>query len=394
MTSNNPLSDETSPVHVSPINKALATVRRNIEAFAEAYQDDTTRDGLYPLRPAITGFGQGANHGWTTGFIPGMQWIAWQFTGDEQFKNAALQHAHDFERRLRYEEDVDTHDIGFLYSLASVGAWRLLDDEDSRATALLAANRLLGRIVEPAGIIQAWGDLSNPAEQGRTIIDSLMNMPLLTWASKETGDNRYAAAVERHCSQLRDHIIRSDNSTYHTYYWDPKTGEPLRGSTAQGANDNSCWARGQAWGIYGFALNHRAAPDIGLLDAAERCADFFLSHLPGDKVPYWDFTYSDGSSEPRDSSAAAIAVCGLFELAQLVEDKATAARYDVAAKEILSSLTEFYTPPDPEASDALILRGAYSVPECAGVDEGTLWGDYFYLEALARLANPTWRPVW
>lgn len=394
MTSTLSSLSDAGTAHDPAVTAALATVRRTADAFAQQYPDDTTHDGRYLVRPAIEGFAEGANQGWTTSFIPGAQWIAWEFTGDDFFKSAALHHARDFERRVRSEEDLETHDLGFLYSLSCVAPWRLLGDADARSAALLAADHLMRRLLEPAGIIQAWGDLSDPEQQGRTIIDSLMNMPLLSWASQQTGDDRYLDAVRRHCAQLRDHIIRPDNSTFHTFYWDTETGEPLRGSTAQGAHDDSCWSRGQAWGIYGFALNHRAAPDAGLLEAAQRCAEYFLERLPKDKVPFWDFAYTDGSDAPRDSSAAAIAVCGLFELAQLVSDRDAAERYTAAAHDILTSLAELYTPVPPAASDALILHGVYSLPGNVGVDEGTLWGDYFYLEALARRADPTWRPAW
>jgi unsaturated chondroitin disaccharide hydrolase len=250
------------------------------------------------------------------------------------------------------------------------------------------------RFLEPAGIIQAWGDLSDPAQSGRTIIDSLMNMPLLTWAGSETGEERFPDAVRRHTTQLREHILREDDSTFHTFYWDVETGEPLRGATEQGAHDDSCWARGQAWGIYGFAQNHRATGDDQLLDAAWRCADYFLAHLPVDLVPYWDLVYTDGSDAPRDSSAAAIAVCGLFELAAIETDPQRAERALTAAREILAALIEHCTPERPEDSDALLLHGVYDLPKNVGVDEGTLWGDYYYLEALTRASIPGWRPSW
>jgi unsaturated chondroitin disaccharide hydrolase len=377
------------------IADALATVRRNAATFGGIYPDDTTLDGRYLPRPPKDGFGEGANRGWTTSFVPGMQWLAWEFSSDASLLDAALAHARDFERRVRNGEDLETHDLGFLYSLSCVAPWRLLGDEAARTAALLAADHLMVRVLEPAGIIQAWGDLANPSQSGRTIIDSLMNMPLLTWASEQTGDPRYSDIVRRHTVQLRDNILRADNSTFHTFYWDPKTGEPLRGATEQGAHDKSCWARGQAWGIYGFALNHRAISDEGFLDAAKRCAEYFLDHLPADSVPYWDLVYGDGSDAPRDSSAAAIAVCGLLELAEIDPDAQAAARYVDAANTILDSLISSYAPAKPESSDALLLHGVYDLPKQVGVDEGTLWGDYYYLEALTRRANgPSWRPAW
>jgi unsaturated chondroitin disaccharide hydrolase len=169
---------------------------------------------------------------------------------------------------------------------------------------------------------------------------------------------------------------------------------PLRGATEQGAHDDSCWSRGQAWGVYGFALGHRATGDPRLLDAARECADYFLRHLPSDQVPYWDLVYGDGSDAPRDSSAAAIAVCGLLELAGVETDADRASRYANASRDILVSLVADYTPTDPVASDALLLHGVYDLPKNLGVDEGTLWGDYFYLEGLVRHADPDWKPYW
>lgn len=376
------------------IDAALATVRRNITAFGALYPDDTTSGGRYPLRPAADGFAEGANRGWTTSFWPGMQWLGWELSGEDAFRDAGLVHAADFARRVRDEDDLETHDLGFLYSLAAVAPWRLLGDEPARDAAIAAADHLMRRFLEPAGIIQAWGDLSDPAQRGRTIIDSLMNMPLLTWAFEQTGEQRYADAVRRHTTQLRDHIIRADDSTFHTFYWDAVTGEPLRGATEQGAGDNSCWARGQAWGIYGFALNHVATGDPSFLDAARRCAEYFLAHLPADHVPYWDLVYGDDSGAPRDSSAAAVAVCGLFELARIEPDAARAARAEASGRRILSSLIADYTPARPDDSDALLLHGVYDLPKDNGVDEGNLWGDYFYLEALMRAARPDWKAYW
>lgn len=393
MTSTSPAPGRTVAID-SAIASALATVRRNIASFGGDYPNDTTENNRYELRPEAGGIPLGGNRGWTTSFWTGLKWLAWELTGDDEFRDAALVNAADFARRVRAGEDLDTHDLGFLYSLSSVPAWRLLKDDDQRAAALLAADHLMLRFLEPAGIIQAWGDLSDPKQRGRTIIDSLMNMPLLIWASEETGDPRYVDAARRHTEQLRRHILRDDNSTFHTFYWDAETGEPLRGATEQGAFDDSCWARGQAWGIYGFAMNYKESGDTGLLDAAWRCADYFLAHLPSDLIPYWDLVYTEGSDAPRDSSSAAIAVCGLFELASVDPDAERAARATAAAEQILASLIENYTPATPEDSDALLLHGVYDLPKSVGVDEGTLWGDYFFLEALTRVTVPGWRLYW
>jgi unsaturated chondroitin disaccharide hydrolase len=393
MTSTSPAAGTTATT-TAAIAAALSTIRRNIATFGGSYPDDTTVDDRYELRPAFGGIPLGGNRGWTTSFRTGMLWLAWELSGDEDYREAARVDAADFERRVRAEEDLDTHDLGFLYTLSTVAAWRLVGDPRARDASLLAADHLMRRFLEPAGIIQAWGDLSDPAQRGRTIIDSLMNMPLLTWAHEQTGEERFADAVVRHTAQLREHILRPDDSTFHTFYWDAETGEALRGGTEQGAADESCWARGQAWGIYGFAMNYAVTGDERLLEASRRCTEYFLRHLPADEVPFWDLVYADGSDAPRDSSAAAIAVCGLLELAKVETDAAAAAEWTARAHSILASLIANYTPVNAEESDALILHSVYDLPKDNGVDEGTLWGDYFYLEALMRVARPEWRKYW
>ncbi|MEV7972608.1 glycoside hydrolase family 88 protein [Cellulomonas sp. NPDC089187] len=382
-------------VLVRALDQALATVRANVEAFGTAYPDDCTVAGRYPLRPAAGEFAEGANRGWTTSFVPGQLWLGYELTGEDLFRTAGLAHAVNFSDRIFGRKDLDTHDLGFLYTLASVAPWRLLGDQDARAAALEAADRLMDRFLESAGIVQAWGDLSDPAQRGRTIIDSLMNMPLLAWASEQTGDPHYVAAVRRHTEQLAIHMMRADDTTFHTFYWDADTGEPLRGATEQGAADDSCWARGQAWGIYGFALNHQLTGNDDLLTASQRCADRFLRHLPADGVPFWDLIYGDGDDQPRDSSSAAIAACGLQELARIEPEPERAAAYLHAGEQLLLDLIAGYTPAaEGVDSDALLLHSVYDLPTDNGVDEGCLWGDYFYLEALMRYTNPDWRRYW
>lgn len=379
----------------SAVSAALRTVDENVAAFGTRYPADTTVSGTYPLRPATGALPAGANYGWTTSFWPGQLWIAAQLTGAGRYRAAALEHVRSFATRVDEGIDLDTHDLGFLYTLSCVTAWRLDRDAEARRAAIAAADALMLRFLEPAGIVQAWGDLSDPAQRGRTIIDSLMNMPLLRWASAVSGDERYRTVADRHTRALREHIVRPDDTTFHTFYWDPATGEPLRGGTEQGLADGSCWARGQAWGIYGFALAFHETGDPAYLDVAVRCAEYFLAHLPADAVAYWDLALGDGSGAPRDSSSAAIAACGLDELARHLPDAdPRAERYRRAARTVLGSLAERYAPAPGSGSNALLLHGVYDLPKHKGVDEGNLWGDYFYLEALHRHLDPTWAPYW
>lgn len=371
-------------------DQALAIVAANITRFGSSYPHHHTIGNVYPLKSAEHGEPAGGNTSWTTGFWPGMLWLAYDITGDEAFHRAAAGHVASFADRADRDVDMDHHDMGFLYTLSCTTAWRADRDATARRVALIAAEHLMDRVLEPAGIIQAWGDLSDPEQQGRTIIDSLMNLPLLYWATDTTGDPRYAAAAVRHARQLAAHIVRPDDSTFHTFYWDVETGAPLRGRTDQGYADDSCWARGQAWGIYGFTLNHLATGDAEFLETARRCADYFLAHLPADGIPFWDLGFGDGSDHLRDSSAAAIAVCGLDELAAVTGDE----RYRIAAGRILSALAADDTPTPGSDADCLLLHGVYHWHAKIGMDEGNLWGDYYYLEALARRADPTWASYW
>lgn len=388
------------PAHSLPfdldqaIQFAVSKVDENLAPFMDVYPGDTTFHNRYVPRRGYGGQPDGANIGWTPGFWPGMIWLAYELTGAERFKKAGEHHVHSFLRRIEQRIDVEIHDLGFMYSPTCISAWMLTGNPAARRAALLAAEYLMTRFWQAPGIFQAWGGLDDPNERGRTIIDSLMNMPLLYWASEQTGEARFKATAHRHACQVRDHFIRPDRTTFHTYYFDVETGAGLRGRTAQGARDDSCWARGQAWGIYGFALNYRHTRDVSLLHTACSLADVFLAKLPADKVAYWDLIFNDGSGEERDSSASSITACGLMELAGWLGAAPQAQTYRAAALEMLASLAKHYTSQGQPASNALLLHGVGNKPGGAGVDEANLWGDFYYLEALTRLKLPNWNLYW
>ena len=187
----------------------LELIRRHLTEFGEQFPAETCVDGFYPL----TG-----NVEWTTSFWTGQLWLAWEMSGDEAFRALAERHVRSFGLRIAGREDTNTHDLGFLYTLSCVAAWRLTGNRDARGFALLAAEALLERFHEKAQIIQAWGDLTDPAQAGRMIIDCNMNLPLLYWATEQTGDRRFADAAEAHVRQAAKYLIREDASTFHTYY--------------------------------------------------------------------------------------------------------------------------------------------------------------------------------
>jgi unsaturated chondroitin disaccharide hydrolase len=363
------------------IGTALATIDRNLATFADIYPHDTTVHGIYSQREARKGYPPGSHTGWTTGFWAGMLWLAYELTRDDMYKRAAEVQVERFTDRLERKIDVDHHDIGFLYTLSCVAAWRLTHNQHAKRTALKAADQLMTRFLEKPGILQAWGSLDDPEQRGRSIVDSLMNLPLLFWASEHASNPRYEQAARRHAEQLMRYCVRPDGSTFHTYYFDVDSGAPKFGNTHQGHTDESTWSRGQAWAVYGFALAYRYTREKRFLDVARRVADVFLANTPKDNVVYWDFDFADGSAEPKDSSASAIAVCGLLELGE-----------HTAAQDILEALISTCTQGNTE--NALLLHGTQNRNTDTGVDEANLWGDYFYLEALTRLKLPDWTPYW
>jgi Glycosyl Hydrolase Family 88 len=366
------------------ITTAMARMKAMLPRFTERFPAPASVHGVY---------GTIDNIEWTNGFWTGMLWLGYQLCGDEHFRAAAQRQVCSFIHRVENQLGTDHHDLGFLYSLSCIAAWKIVGDRTARAGAIEAARLLRRRYLPVAGIIQAWGDLNDPAQAGRMIIDCNLNLPLLYWASNETGDAAYREAANNHIERAAKYLVRPDDSTFHTFYMDPKSGAPLRGTTHQGYSDDSCWARGQAWGMYGFPLVYRHNGSTSLIALSVRLADYFLARLPADQVCCWDLVFTAGEVE-RDTSAAAIAVCGLLEMArQLPITDASRARYEASAKAILLSLIDNYALGEHEAGDGLLREAVYHMPKKIGVRERVIWGDYFYLEALMRCTR-VWDPYW
>lgn len=364
--------------------EAMADVLNQLDAmlprFTTTFPAASASKGRYPAVENVD---------WTEGFWTGMLWLAWEVTGDDKYRVVAERLIDSFEERLDKKIKVDTHDLGFLYQLSCVNAWKLTGNTRARGLALHAADLLYQRFNATAGVIQAWGDLSDPARQGRMIIDCNLNVPLLFWAADETGNSAYREAAVRHLAQAARYLVRDDASTFHTFYMDIENGQPLRGDTHQGFSDSSCWARGQAWGIYGFALGFHHTGDTTQPELARRLAHYFLNRLPEDYVCYWDLIFTSQDNAFRDTSAAAIAVCGLAELLSILPltDPLRPA-YHNAITLIMRNLSTHYF---ASAQDGLLREGVYNFGRHMGINEPNLWGDYFYFEALVRLSR-VWTP--
>lgn len=374
---------------IKALDRACTILNHNLEKFSDKFPSSTTKDGFYH---------QVENKSWTPGFCTGMYWLAYEHTGDSGFRQTALRQVNSFLHRIEHNIDTDNHDMGFLYTPSCVAAYMLTGSPAAEKAALLAAEKLCSRFQEKGRFIQAWGVLNAP-ENYRMIIDCLLNVPLLYWAAGVTGRERYRNIADAHVHTSMKHLVRSDNSTFHTFFFDPQTGAPLYGCTRQGYRDDSAWARGQAWGIYGMALAYHYTHETGCIDLYQRVTDYYLAHLPADGIPYWDLCFKEDSGEPRDSSAAVIACCGMLEMAKYLPQQQAEQTYHMVVK-IARCLVAEYAVPDAGISNGLLMHGVYAksspfnpIPKDDGVDECNLWGDYFYMELLTRLTTD-WEMYW
>lgn len=387
------MNTNVQPITASAVDTALDNACKilhcNLSDFTDKFQDSNSQNNFYP---------QTDNVEWTTGFCTGEYWLAYEHTADEAFRTAALSQVDSFLKRIEKKIDVNHHDMGFLYTPSCVAAYKLTGSETAKKAALLAADNLIARFQVKGQFLQAWGELGAP-DNYRLIIDCLLNLPLLYWATEITGDKTYSEIARAHTKTSLANLVRDDNSTYHTYFFNPETGVPMRGATQQGYRDGSAWARGQAWGVYGLALSYRYTKTPDCLELFDRVIGFFIDRLPEDLVSYWDLDFKDGDGEPKDSSAAAIAACGMLEMAKYLSDE-KASYYTDIARRIAASLASCYAVTDIHLSNALLLHGVYAknspynpIPKDRGVDEANTWGDYFYMELLTRLSKD-WKIYW
>ena len=343
------------------------------------------------------------NNYWTTGFWTGEIWLAYEYMKEkdsqaaQKLEEAGNIQIDSFLDRINRRIEVDHHDMGFLYSPSCVAGYKLTGNIKGREAAIKAADQLITRYHPVGEFIQAWGAMDAP-ENYRLIIDCLLNLPLLYWASEETGEKKYREIAEKHIHTAIKNVIREDYSTWHTFFFDMKTGAPDHGATCQGYRDGSAWARGQAWGIYGSALAYKYTKREEYIDIFKHVTQYFLEHLPEDMVPFWDLEFTDGDDQPRDSSSASIAACGMLEMIKSMKDK-DADIYKKYAMQMMKSVYENYAVKDSKTSNGLVLHSTYSnhspYNTCNhyGVDECNSWGDYFYMEALTRL-HKDWALYW
>jgi unsaturated chondroitin disaccharide hydrolase len=325
-----------------------------------------------------------SEHGrWTAGHWVGIIWLAYLRTGDPELREAAYQWS---ERLAPRQTDTTTHDMGFLFYPSFVRGYRLTGDTAFRDAALTAARSLTTRFHENGGYIQAWDEAEDPIHAGRTIVDTVMNLPLLLWAAAETGESRFRDIALRVAETTARHHVRPDGSTYHVVDFDRATGQPVRYTTHQGLHDESFWARGQAWALYGFSAVARMIDRPEFRQVADRLADFFVDHLPADQPPPWDFA-ATSPDEPRDASAGAIAADGLLDLAMSTDDAQEKARRETEAKRLLDVLIATSIDENGERQ-GLLLNATADRPRDSAVEESLIYGDHYFFEAVFRAADP------
>lgn len=313
--------------------------------------------------------------GWTSGYWVGILWLAHMATDDEKYRELAGKWA----KLLVARKKDKNPDLGHLFYPSFVLGYRVTGDSKLRKTALGAADTLTTCYNRSRGLVYRKAEV-NGRKRGRALIDFMVNLPLLWWAHGETGIKKYFDVANRHSVQTISEFVRGDGSTFHALDFDLKTGQVLEKTTLQGYSGGSCWSRGQAWGVYGLVRAYEATKNMEFLNSAEKLADYFIKNLPGDFVPYWDFDPKIPNA-PKDSSAAAIACSAL----QMLSEMSGKRRFGRAAKKILNSLLANYIA--EENRDGILKHGCYHMPKKIGVDEGLIWGDYYFLEALMKSAG-------
>lgn len=327
--------------------------------------------------------------GWVGGFWPGINLLSYELTGDMAFVDKANEASLRLKNRLYNKPDSLDHDIGFLYATSFEANYMLTGDKGARKVALDAADKLISRYNTKGKFIQAWNiwkttDNFGEENRGRFIIDCMFNLPILFWASEETGDDKYKNVAIEHANTTAKYLVRSDFTTFHTYVMDPDTGNPKYGQTYQGYADNSCWARGQAWAIGGFTAMYRNTRDVKYLDIAEKCAKVFIDNLEDDYIPVWDLSLKGSKTEPRDSSAAAIVANAMLELSLYV-DRNRQNYYQEVSKKILVNLYTKYSTAKLEGEEGLLIHGCGNKPQNKDKDCSLIYGDYYFTEAITKL---------
>ncbi len=370
------------------IQFVLETDRQLFEdAFQFAQQQVRKLIENYPdFYPMYTVEGRWKHEGqvwtsWCDGFLPGMMWIFHK-------RNVAAASADKYwlELATRYttplaprQHNGDVHDLGFIF-MSTYYRWHRLTQDPKLKDALIAAGKTEAlRFKENGQYLRSF------VGENSLFIDVMMDVGIIFYAARETGDRRLRDIALRHCLTTRRVLVRGDGSTAQEGIFDLQTGEFLRQSTQQGYRGDSCWSRGLCWALYGFSLSYEYSRDPRFLETAEACADYFITHANSDGVPPWDFNAPPESRRLLDTSAAAIAASGLLRLCRLLQDPVKGHHYWSTAIRILRTLCEQHLARKDKKWEGILKGGVYHLPKELGVDESVMWGEYFFVESLEQV---------
>ena len=363
------------------IERGLATARVQAARMAEEL---LPQEGVFPRSYENGQLITADYHWWTAGFFPGVLWQLYDDSGEERF----LEYARLFTERARPVADMtDTHDLGFMLHCSFGKGYVLTGNEDYLDVLKRGSVNLAGRWNPSLGVIKSWE--SSPRWKYPVIIDNMMNLEMLCFVSRETGDRSFYDMAVRHADVTLENHFREDGSTWHVVSYDPETLGVQCKNTAQGYSDDSAWARGQSWGLYGYTMMYRETGDEKYLARARKIARFLIGHphMPEDLVPYWDYDAPEIPDAVRDASSAAIMASALIELAQLDPSEDAKLWLETAEKQIRSLTSDQYLAREGTNGGFILLHSTGNLPGHSEIDVPLTYADYYYLEALLRMKD-------
>lgn len=337
----------------------------------------TFQDSLRPMRTAMLGQRRLCSvYDWTSGFFPGSLWYTYELSGDTAIKTEAIKFT-NLLNPVRYYKG--THDLGFMINCSYGNAERLAPNDTIKNVMIETADNLIGRFDEKIGAIRSWdfGTWNFPV-----IIDNMMNLDLLFNVSHMTGNPKYREIALTHANKTMVNHFRPDATSWHVVSYN-SDGTVERKQTHQGKNDDSAWARGQAWGVYGYTSCYRETKDTVYINFAQKIADMIISRVTTeDLIPIWDYDAPNTPETPRDASAAAVTASAFLEMSTLIPD---GQKYFDYAEKILKSLSsDAYLAKNGENQGFILLHSTGSLPNGSEIDVPLNYADYYYLEALKR----------
>jgi unsaturated chondroitin disaccharide hydrolase len=373
-------TDKQEPI-TSVIERGLS---RSTEQALLMAKELENKEGQFPKTINKDGALETDGYGWwCCGFFPGELWYLYENNPSDELKK----YAELYTDRVEPAKNLtNTHDLGFMLYCSYGNGYRITQNPTYKEILLTGANSLATRFNPTIGAIKSW-DFNTSVWQFPVIIDNMMNLEFFTWASRASGDPKFKEMALSHADKTIQNHFRPDNSSYHVVSYDTITGDPHIKQTHQGYADESAWARGQAWGLYGYTMMYRETGEPIYLEQARCIAKFIMNHpnLPEDKIPYWDFDDPKIPNVPRDASAAAIMASAFIELSQMDNSEFGKACLDLAEQQLRSLSSPEYLAERGENHFFVLKHSTGNLPGNSEVDVPLSYADYYYVEALMRL---------